>query len=130
MLKDYWFSGIGPGETAFNMVYPAYSYSSITAPHAHNLFLQIISDTGVIGIVIFIAIIYQFYKNTFASLRREKKGEGRVFVIAGISSISGFLVQSMTDYTFYNYRVMLLFWAVVGISMLFTRYSKLEGEAV
>lgn len=130
MLKDYWFSGIGPGETAFNMVYPVYSYNSVTAPHSHNLFLQIMCDTGFMGVVIFIAIIYQFFKNTFASLRREKEGEGRIYVIAGISAVCGFLVQSMTDYSFYNYRVMLMFWVVLGISLLFTKYSALEDKAV
>lgn len=41
MLKDYWMCGIGPGDAAFNLVYPKYSYSGIVAPHAHNLFLQI-----------------------------------------------------------------------------------------
>ena len=36
MLKNYWLCGIGPGAEAFNMVYPAYSYNGISAPHSHN----------------------------------------------------------------------------------------------
>lgn len=126
MLRHYWFSGIGPGEWAFKQVYPVYSYNAISAPHAHNLFLQITCDTGVIGLFIFLAILYQYFKNMFHTLRVGKPREQRTFVIAGISSIIGFIVQSMTDYTFYNYRVMLLFWAVLGISMLFTRYDRME----
>ena len=38
MLKDYWFSGIGLGETSFNTIYPLYSYNNIQAPHSHNLY--------------------------------------------------------------------------------------------
>lgn len=37
MLKDYWMCGIGPGDAAFNLVYPKYSYSGIVAPHALSL---------------------------------------------------------------------------------------------
>ena len=40
---------------------------------------------------------------------------------AGIAAIAGFAIQSMFDYTFYNYRVMLLFWGFLGIYLLFTK---------
>jgi len=126
MLRHYWFSGVGPGEGAFRQVYPVYSYNTISAPHAHNLFLQITCDTGIIGLLIILAVFYQYFKNMFHTAREASSREQRIFAIAGISSILGFIVQSMTDYTFYNYRVMLLFWAVLGIYMLFTRYDRME----
>lgn len=121
MLKDYWFCGIGPGQGAFMKVYPVYAYSAISAPHSHNLFLQIACDTGISGLLLFAAIIYQYFKNMVSSLRRKGDSEGRIFIIAGITSVLGFLAQSMTDYSFYNYRVMLIFWVVLGIGLLFTR---------
>ena len=128
MLKDYWICGIGPGTGAFNQVYPAYAYNSISAPHSHNLFLQIICDAGVIGIVLFAAVIYQYYKATFAALTVVKGKRNRIFIMAGISSITGFLVQSLFDYTFYNYRVMLLFWIAMAIGILFTKMSRQREE--
>ena len=129
MLKDYWFCGIGPGTNAFNLVYPAYAYNGISAPHAHNLFLQTVCDTGFCGIIAFIAILYQYYKVAFASFIHEKNREYRIFNIAGISAITGFLVQSLFDYTFYNYRVVLMFWAVLGFGILFTKMEALKGES-
>jgi O-antigen ligase len=127
MLRDYWFSGVGPGITAFNQVYPAYAYNGVTAPHSHNLFLQLTSDTGVFGLLAFCLILFSFYRTCFTALRGEKDFETRVFIITGISAISGFLVQSMTDYTFYNYRVMLLFWSILALGFLFTRRKALKG---
>lgn len=127
MLKDYWFSGIGPGMEAFNQVYPAYAYHAVSAPHSHNLFLQLTSDTGIFGTGVFCLIIFSFYRTCFTALRGEKDFETRVFIITGISAVSGFMVQSMTDYTFYNYRVMLLFWAVLALGLLFTRCAELKG---
>ncbi len=128
MLKDYWLCGIGPGTDAFNQVYPAYAYNSISAPHSHNLFLQVMCDAGICGIFVFVAIIYQYYKAAFASLTRERDKKNRTLIIAGISAISGFMVQSLFDYTFYNYRVMLLFWIALAFGILFTDIPSLGEE--
>ncbi len=62
MLKDFWLSGIGPGTEAFTEVYPFYSYNLIVAPHSHNLFLQIITETGILGIVIFLILLIAFFR--------------------------------------------------------------------
>ena len=129
MLKDYWFSGVGPGMAAFNEVYPAYAYSATTAQHSHNLFLQITSDTGIFGLGAFCLAVFSYFRTSFTALRGEKDFESRVFNITGIAAIAGFMVQSMTDYTFYNYRVMLMFWATLALALLFTRCGELkEGD--
>lgn len=128
MLKDYWFCGVGPGTDAFNVVYPKYAYSAIVAPHSHNLYLQIICDTGVCGILMFLMLMVSFYRMMFTAIRRETDWNARIFQIAGVSAVSGFLLQSMTDYTFYNYRVMLLFWVLLGLCVLFCRMGAPRKE--
>lgn len=132
MLKDYWFCGVGPGTEAFNKVYPEYAYNAITAPHSHNLYLQITCDTGIAGFVIFLLLLVGFYRMMFTAIRQETDKQLKTFQIAGVSAVSGFLLQSMTDYTFYNYRVMLLFWAMLGLCVLFARLghkAPVETEA-
>lgn len=129
MLKDYWFCGVGPGMDAYNMVYPEYAYNAITAPHSHNLYLQIMCDTGVCGIVVFLILMVAFYRMMFTAIRHETDRKAQIYQIAGTAAITGFLVQSMTDYTFYNYRVMLLFWVVLGLCVVFTRMGRREAKA-
>ena len=154
MLRDYWFTGIGPGTAAFNKIYPLYSFNTVSAPHSHNLFLQIICDSGICGIVVFAAILFTYVRNLCAAVsreerglsaagvgalqrrgeRREERGEitppqspvlrdksSKILQIAAISSVVGFLVQGATDYSFYNYRVTLVFWAVLGLGALCAR---------
>ena len=128
MLKDYWFTGIGPGSAAFNTVYPAYAYNAITAPHSHNLFLQITCDTGICGLVVFLLLLLGYYRMMFTAIAREGDRVARLLQIGAVSAVSGFLVESMTDYTFYNYRVLLLFWAVLGLSILFCRMGTPREE--
>ena len=129
MLKDYWLCGIGPGTEAFNRVYPAYSYNSIVAPHSHNLFLQIVCDAGIAALLIFIIVLFVYFRTMCAALSREERWTSRVFQIAFTSGVLGFLVQAMTDYSFYNYRVMFLFWSYLALGGLCARRNGLpEGR--
>lgn len=124
MLKDYWFSGIGMGITSFNTVYPIYSYNNVTTPHSHNLFLQIVVEYGIVGLIIFAGVMYNFYKETIISVFKNKN----VVTMGFISGVSGFMIESLFDHTWYNYRVVLIFWIVIALGILSTRFSIKEEK--
>ena len=129
MLKDYWLCGIGPGDAAFNMVYPAYSYSGIVAPHSHNLFLQIVCDAGIAALAVFVVLLFVYFRMMCSALSGERDWTSRLFQIALTAGVCGFMVQAVTDYSFYNYRVMFLFWAYLALGALAARRSELpEGR--
>lgn len=131
MLKDYWFCGIGPGTAAFRTVYPTYSYASALAQHSHNLYLQTVCDCGVCGLFTFLAVCFSSLKSTASAIARGADKKRRVRLMAVNSGLFGFLVEGMTDFSFYNYRVMLMFWAFVGLGMILTREpgpARLESE--
>ena len=132
MLRNYWLCGIGPGEDAFNMVYPAYSYNGIVAPHSHNLFLQIVSDAGVAALAVFLILLFVYCRMLCAALHREKDWTSRLLQISFAGGVCGFMVQAMTDYSFYNYRVLFLFWAYLALGALCCRRTQLpeRGNAL
>jgi len=127
MLKTHWFSGIGPGTTAFNRVYPVYSYGAAAAQHSHNLFLQLICDAGIAGIVLFVLMLFSFWRTMATSVKHAADRRLRIISIASIAAIAGFIAQGMTDYSFYNYRVTLMFWAVIGLGIAASRLALAEG---
>ena len=129
MLKDFGFTGVGLGYEAYNAVYPFYALHGTAAPHAHNLFLQLLCDGGIVGLLVFLGLMVSFYRMMLTAIRHEQDGSARVLQIGGVSAVSGFLVQSLTDYTFYNYRVMLLFFGMLGLCVLFTRMGRREEQA-
>ena len=126
MIKDFWVSGIGMGQEAFTEIYPFYSYNGIVAPHSHNLFLQILVESGICGIIVFLAIVLLFIKKmtTGYQFGGRKGGELSTMIVAVSSGVCGFLLQGMFDNCFYNYRVLLVFWCVIGIAMACTYVAK------
>jgi putative inorganic carbon (HCO3(-)) transporter len=129
MLRDYWFAGIGPGNAAFNQVYPAYSFNTVSAAHSHNLLLQLTCDAGILGLVLFLCVVFSFYRRTltaFSKAGRDSDKTGRYYLAAAVSAVSGFLLQGLTDFSFYNARVTLSFWAVIALGMILSRRNKME----
>lgn len=125
MLKHFWIGGIGMGEKAFNSVYPFYSYNAIIAPHSHNLFLQLITESGISALMIFLVTMVVFVvKMGIVYMRDKKTSFNSLAALAFISGLAGFLLQSMFDYTFYNYRVMAMFFMFMAMGMTLKYLTK------
>lgn len=124
MLADYWFSGIGLGITSFNTIYPIYSYNNISAPHSHNLYLQLVVEFGIVGLIVFLGMLYNFYKETIISICKKKN----ILTSSLIAGVSGFMLQSMFDHTWYNYRVVLIFWIIIAFGLVSAKVSKSDEK--
>ena len=115
MLKDHFVSGIGIGNDSFKLVYPYYALSGIeTAPHSHNLYLQITVELGIVGLIVFLAAMFFYAQGAFTlAVGEERKAKHMsAAVFCGILAV---LAQGMTDYIWYNYRVYFMFWLMLGL---------------
>ncbi len=129
MLKDYWLCGIGLGSEAYNLIYPFYSYSGIVAPHSHNLYLQIITENGILGIISFVAIIFVYYKAVISTLITEKNKMLKATITGLSAGMFGYLVQGMFDNVWYNYRIVFMFYIIIALTICAVNISK-KGETV
>ncbi len=116
MLKTYWLTGVGLGSDAFNEIYPLYAYSAINAPHPHNLYLLIMSETGIMGAIGFIFVIFVYYKNMIKTFVYTKSKVLKNFSAAFIAAMTGYLIQGLFDNVWYNYRIYMLFWIFVALA--------------
>jgi len=115
MVGDYWQTGIGIGTDSFRCVYPLYSLSGIeSAPHSHNLYLQILVEIGIVGLLAFLVLLFFWTQSCFTIHRKEERREKLIpaAIFCGLLSV---LAQGMTDYIWYNYRVFLMFWLMLGL---------------
>ena len=113
MLKDFWHSGVGIGTEAFGNVYPAYSLNAVSAPHAHNLYLHILSETGIIGMATIAALLVLFYK--YISTAAIKNKDSKIIAVALGCSMIGYLAQGMFDNVWYNYRIYFFFFVILAL---------------
>lgn len=117
MLKDFWLVGIGPGSQAYNLIYPRYSYPSIIAPHSHNVYLQQMVETGIVGLGALIFVLFAFFKCSAGKAHTlSKKNRDRVMLIAMCAGVAGFFLQGVFDYVFYNYRVFMMLWMYIAFA--------------
>lgn len=118
IIKDYWLTGLGLGNETLLRVSKNYyvfvSKGSIPS-HSHNLYLQIWIETGIFGITSFLAFILTTVKKSIKSIVRPGDVMVRNMLIAGLASMTGLLANGMIEYVWFDRRVMLFFWAVVGI---------------
>ncbi len=129
MLKDYWLTGVGTGIEAFRNIYPVYSQHSALAQHSHSLYLQILAEMGVAGGAVFLGVICCTVRQCASRIRRGCDRPLKTRLAAVLAGLAGFMLQSATDYSFYNYRVMLVFWIFVGLGAVYAGLKENE-EAV
>ena len=128
MLRENLFIGIGVGEEAFSEEFLTYAEDSVTAPHSHNLFLEIGCEIGIFALLFFIylLIIRVRHRATYAVYVRNSS-------VDNLSTLSGtalfaLLVFGMTDYVWYSSSIYYLFWVVFGIGSATLRISKREYD--
>ena len=74
-------------------------------------------------------LLFVYFRMMCSALSGERDWTSRLFQIALTAGVCGFMVQAVTDYSFYNYRVMFLFWAYLALGALAARRSELpEGR--
>jgi len=129
ILQDFWMIGLGQGIDAYNRVYPYYAFAAIVSPHSHNLFIQIFVEMGIVGLLVFIAVLACFFRTMVNFLRNATEFRLQVVAAAMIAAAIGFLFQGIFDHVFYNYRVMLTFYIFVGLGMAFARVHETDNHA-
>ena len=114
MAGDYWLSGIGIGTGAFERVYQNYALNGAGfALHSHNFYLQLVVEMGVIALILFILIVFSSFKQ-IVSIKHKNSVNKNVALAAG-GALIGYLFQGVAENLWYNYRMILIFWILIGI---------------
>ncbi len=120
MIFHHPFLGIGFGN--FTSIYPKYAVQGIGfhylfMPSASNLYLQIGSENGLIGLGIFLWLIWSAAKISAQILKNTPSPEERILALALPAAFIGFLVHGFFDYTWWYLKVGILSWILAGISI-------------
>jgi O-antigen ligase len=97
LIRDNWVTGVGFG--AFQTAYPIYNRrdGTLLVSQAHNDYLQILADCGILGAIIALWFIYIVFRSTRqALLHRDPAMSGLALGCAG--GLFAMLVHSLFDF--------------------------------
>jgi O-antigen ligase len=78
---------------------------------AHNTYLQLWIETGILGFITFLALAAQIYKKGF----KESFKENNALFFALWTGSSAFLIHNACDFTFFYPEITLQWWAIVAL---------------
>jgi putative inorganic carbon (HCO3(-)) transporter len=117
MIKDRPILGIGPGNVAFNKIYPLYMQPRYTALSAYSILLEITVETGIIGLSCFLWLLTITLNQGWIQLKRlrELRNPQGFWLIAGISILVGMLGHGLVDTVWYRPQVNTLWWLMIAL---------------
>lgn len=114
IIKNYPIFGAGIG--SFGIAYTKFDASSglVRAEQAHNDYLQVLADAGLIGLLIGIFFLYQLFKTGWKNSKTENIYR-RGVVVGAFSGCFAILVHSTFDFVLHTTAISVLFLTLVSL---------------
>ncbi|MGB7250069.1 MAG: IctB family putative bicarbonate transporter [Phormidesmis sp.] len=131
MIQARPITGIGPGNEAFNQIYPLFQRPRYTALSAYSIYLETAAEGGIVGILAFGWMLVMTFQQSWLHIRRlrrmrelgrltaqrwqEALGNDGYWLIGAISAIAGLLMQGTFDTVWYRPQISTLWWMLLAI---------------
>ena len=117
MIRDRPLLGIGPGNDAFNKIYPLYQRPKFTALSAYSVILEICVETGFIGAIAFLWLLVVTFNQAWIQCRRLQRQwdiEG-YWILGAVAAIVGMMTHGIVDTIWYRPQVQIIWWLLLAI---------------
>lgn len=121
IIRDYPITGLG--WEGFGIVYREYKPAEgrQLVCHAHNNFIDMAVDSGLLGLGIFIWLLITIYKVGFHIFKELEDGYFKGIAWGFLGSFTAFLIAGLTQYNFGDSEVVMLFYFLLGMVMVIPR---------
>ena len=130
LMRDYWVRGVGLGTDIMKRTFQTYPtiFDGSYPVHTHNNYLQMWGETGIWGILSFLALLLYQLKSGVKSV--VSAGDKRVkrLLAAAVGGFCGILVVGVAEYTWYYPRNMFTWWFLFGVIAACVKLVRLERE--
>jgi len=117
MIRDFPILGIGPGNVAFNRVYPLYQRGNFSALGSYSVPLELTLETGLIGSLTFawfLLVLWDHGWRCWRSTVGSRNPQG-LWVAAGLAACTGMMAHGLVDTIWYRPQVQILWWLAVAL---------------
>jgi O-antigen ligase len=119
---------IGVGVNTFSKNYGKYKLSepdygkTQDTVYAHNIFLQMAGEIGLLGLGAFFWMLFNFFKNGARLYKNLKDEYYKTISISLVACIIAFLINGLTETSLYYSRVAMIFWYLIGFTLALNKY--------
>jgi putative inorganic carbon (HCO3(-)) transporter len=108
MVQDRPWLGIGPGNNAFNLIYPLYQQPKFNALSAYSVPLELLVEGGVPALIMALGLLQRCVRTGLAQLRGE--ANFALPALGALAAIVGLCLQGATDTIFFRPEVQITGW--------------------
>ncbi len=125
IFKENIFVGCGLGNytVLFKVFRPQLVLNTL---FAHNIIMQLMAETGILGLISFVGLIISFYINILNKISHSKD---KYFYFSLSLSITAFLIINIFDYSFFAPACMMIFFIIFCSAFTF-EHKKLAKERI
>lgn len=116
MVRD--FPVLGTGLGTFKSIYPHYQTgrSRLLFEHAENDYIEILTDTGIAGLIVIITMLFFFFYKIIRSWRRRRNNFVKCMAAGGLASCIAIAVHGFTDFNMRIPANALLLTVIAGLA--------------
>lgn len=133
IIKDFPLTGVGLGHQSFMRIYPRYMLDRGKAPfHTHNSYLQVLVETGIIGLLVFLWLLASYFKIGLKAIASCRDQQLKYLIMASLSATAGILILGLGDVIIYLPKITMLFWLNIALIFLILKLDEdapVTGEA-
>lgn len=117
LMEDYWLRGVGLGSDVLKQTFKGYPpmFDGNYPIHTHNNYLQIWAETGIFGLVTFLAAILFQLKTAVKAYVRGTDRRVKNLLAAAVAGFCGILLISVAEYTWFYARNMFIWFFLFGL---------------
>jgi len=126
MFQDRPWLGIGPGNSAFNLIYPLYQQPKFNALSAYSVPLELLVEGGIPNLLAGLGLLAASIRAGWAQLKGESSWA--LPALAALAAIAGLCMQGITDTIFFRPEVQLTGWFCLA-TLSVSRSGQASGDA-
>lgn len=117
MIKARPITGIGPGNEAFNKIYPLYQRPRFTALSAYSIYFETAVEAGIIGVLSFFWMLLVAFQQGWVQVGKARQAltPDGYWLIGAMTGLVGLLVQGAFDTVWYRPQISTLWWMLLAI---------------
>ena len=130
LMRDHWVRGIGLGTDVMQEVFQTYptNFDGTYPVHTHNNYLQMWAETGIWGVLSFLALLLHQLKSGLKAFRAALDKRTKRLLAAALGAFCGILVVSVAEYTWFYPRNMFTYWFLFGVIAACVKLVRQQGK--